>query len=264
MAVGVVNGGWFFDSPCTGVTDRYGVIFTAPGTAQGKRGCRERLHKGFPFFAAAGLSFRLVAAEGRAAIPVYGWTAPTGSDTQRLLLPVVRDLLPAGRTIDIGCGNGSLTAQLPVAVGVDPDPAGVAIASRLAPTVRFVVGDAAPDLLKRIGEDPFDAAVSLEVVEHVYDPAAWASCCFEVLRPGGLLVCSTPYHGYLKNLAISLTGGWDAHWHPLRTGGHIKFWSPATLRTLLAEAGFVDIRFRGVGRLPWLWWSTVAVARRPG
>lgn len=194
---------------------------------------------------------------------VYGWNSAAGTDTQRLLLPVVRELLPAGRVLDIGCGNGSLTKLLPVAVGIDPDEMGIALAAEQTPRTRFVVEDATPGLLGRLDEPPFDAVISLEVVEHVYDPRQWAACCFEALQPGGLLICSTPYHGYAKNLALSVAGRWDRHWHPLRVGGHIKFWSVATLSELLTGAGFVDVQFRGVGRVRWMWWSMVASARRP-
>lgn len=45
--------------------------------------------------------------------------------------------------------------------------------------------------------------------------------------------------------------------------GHIKFWSFLTLGTLLREAGFTDIRFLRVGRIPPLAKSMIAVARRP-
>jgi 2-polyprenyl-3-methyl-5-hydroxy-6-metoxy-1,4-benzoquinol methylase len=193
----------------------------------------------------------------------YGWKTAAASPTNELLLPVVMELLPAGRVLDLGCGNGALTSKLPVSVGVDQDADGIAIARGISPATRFVEEVAEPGLLARIGEDPFDGVVSLEVVEHVYDPHAWATCCFESLRPGGRLICSTPYHGYLKNLAISLAGGWDAHWHPLRTGGHIKFWSAETLTELLSVHGFAEISVRGVGRVRPLWWSMVVTAIRP-
>ena len=55
----------------------------------------------------------------------------------------------------------------------------------------------------------------------------------------------------------------DAHFTALWDYGHIKFWSIATLTRLLAEAGFVDIRFQRVGRIPALAKSMIAIARRP-
>jgi 2-polyprenyl-6-hydroxyphenyl methylase/3-demethylubiquinone-9 3-methyltransferase len=83
-----------------------------------------------------------------------------------------------------------------------------------------------------------------------------------VLKPGGLLIISTPYHGYLKNLALSIFGKWDDHHTALWDGGHIKFWSRSTLTQLLEAGGFDVIDFRGVGRLPWLWKSMVLIARK--
>ena len=71
---------------------------------------------------------------------------------------------------------------------------------------------------------------------------------------------TTPYHGYLKNLAISVIGGWDRHADPLWDGGHIKFFSRRTITRLLNEAGFRVVSFNGVGRLHYLWKSMVVVA----
>ncbi len=115
------------------------------------------------------------------------------------------------------------------------------------------------DLCERLQEEPFDLVLSLEVVEHLYSPRRWAIGCYCALRPGGTLVCSTPYHGYLKNLAISMLNRWDVHFSPEVEGGHIKFWSRKTLTRLLADAGFQTqrLRFRGASRLPWLWRSLV-------
>jgi 2-polyprenyl-6-hydroxyphenyl methylase/3-demethylubiquinone-9 3-methyltransferase len=80
---------------------------------------------------------------------------------------------------------------------------------------------------------------------------------------GGTAILSTPYHGYLKNLLIALTGRYDQHHNPLWKHGHIKFWSIDTLQTLLKESGFVDVRFERVGRIPPLAKSVIAVARKP-
>lgn len=62
---------------------------------------------------------------------------------------------------------------------------------------------------------------------------------------------------------MATTGTLDAHFTALWDHGHIKFWSRATLRALLQEAGFVDIRFERVGRIPPLAKSMIAVARKP-
>lgn len=55
----------------------------------------------------------------------------------------------------------------------------------------------------------------------------------------------------------------DAHFTALWDHGHIKFWSMKTLSFLLEEAGFRDIRFERVGRVPALAKAMIAVARRP-
>lgn len=74
---------------------------------------------------------------------------------------------------------------------------------------------------------------------------------------------STPYHGYLKNLALALTGKMDRHFTALWDHGHIKFWSIPTLTTLMVDAGSETIRFRRVGRIPALAKSMIAIAQKP-
>jgi 2-polyprenyl-6-hydroxyphenyl methylase/3-demethylubiquinone-9 3-methyltransferase len=118
-------------------------------------------------------------------------------------------------------------------------------------------------LLDHLAEPPFDYVSCLEVIEHVYDPQSLLRGCFRALRPGGVFICSTPYHGYLKNLGISLLDRWDKHLHPSRVGGHIKFFSRRTLFPLMHEAGFVNLRFHGVGRFPYLWMSMLITGEKP-
>lgn len=104
--------------------------------------------------------------------------------------------------------------------------------------------------------------VSLEVVEHVFDPKLFARNLFALVAPGGCAVVSTPYHGYLKNLALAVTGRMDRHFTALWDGGHIKFWSIETLGRLLRDAGFKTVRFVRVGRIPPLARSMIAVAEK--
>ena len=104
--------------------------------------------------------------------------------------------------------------------------------------------------------------LSLEVVEHVHAPRQFARRIHDLLEPGGLAIISTPYHGYLKNVALAITGRMDAHFTALWDHGHVKFWSVKTFSQLLAEAGFKDITFRRLGRLPPFAKSMIASARR--
>lgn len=104
--------------------------------------------------------------------------------------------------------------------------------------------------------------VSLEVIEHVYDPRAYARTLHDLLEPGGTAIISTPYHGYVKNLALAVTGNLDNHFTALWDGGHIKFFSIRTLRRLLIETGFQGIHIIRVGRIPPLAKSMVAIARK--
>ena len=171
------------------------------------------------------------------------------------------------RVLDLGCGNGALVQQLMSwgyqPIGVDPSVSGINSAQRRMPSGLFYHALADPASISTLNLQPFDAVVSTEVVEHVYSPRLWASAAFASLKPGGVLICSTPYHGYIKNLALALSGKLDSHFTALWEGGHIKFWSRRTLTSLLEDAGFRVVSFRGAGRIRWLWMSMLLVARKP-
>lgn len=181
---------------------------------------------------------------------------------------LLRDVPAKALVVDLGCGNGSFVSlfrkrgwQL---YGSDFSPTGIEIARASYPDINFSLGDAESmpeELQSRAGQ--FDVVLSTEVIEHVYHPRGLLKTCYDLLKPGGALVLTTPYHGYFKNLLLAVTGKLDRHFTVLWDHGHIKFWSHTTMHEVLTETGFTRIKFSGAGRIPWLWKSMVVRAEKP-
>jgi SAM-dependent methyltransferase len=194
----------------------------------------------------------------------YGWQSSADTCSHPYLLPLVAKICCKHATknlLDIGTGNGS---ALPFwkrqgwsVSAMEPDADGFGFAKQV-PGVdvrRLGVGEPLPT----DWTGAFDTAVCLEVVEHLFNPHQLVETAADALKPGGVAVISTPYHGLLKNLALSLTNKWDFHHHPLRVGGNIKFWSKRTLTSLFEKGPFRALAFHGAGRIPFLWKSMVIV-----
>lgn len=168
------------------------------------------------------------------------------------------------RVFEIGCGNGATANMLDAlgyeVTGIDPSQSGIAIANKHFSHLGLFVGDAYDNLSETYGTYPI--VVSLEVIEHCYYPRKFAKAFYDLLEEGGLGLISTPYHGYMKNVALAVLGKMDAHYTALWDGGHVKFFSELTLRKLLEEVGFRDIQFRRVGRIPPFAKSMIAIVRK--
>jgi len=206
----------------------------------------------------------------------YGFTSvePGSGNTARELAPIFRALVGQFSGVqsvcDLGCGSGYLVGQLArqgyTVTGIDASESGIELARRhyAGDNVRFVCEEITPSI---VGKYPnlgsFDAVVSSDVIEHLYRPTMLIETAGLLLKPGGALLVGTPYHGYLKNLAISVFDKWDAHHGVDWEGGHIKFFSVRTLQELVTRHGFVNIRFAFYGRVPWLWKNMICVAILP-
>lgn len=201
----------------------------------------------------------------------YKYDDASLNSSHSYLVPAVQKILSeyerenrGRRLFDLGCGNGSVTKIIAergyAAIGVDPSEEGIRQARANYPELHVDYGSAYDELAEKYG--CFDVLVSLEVVEHVYNPRKYAATAYSLLNEGGIAIISTPYHGYWKNLALAASGSLDKHFTALWDHGHIKFWSIPTLSTLLKEAGFKHIQFHRVGRIPVLAKSMIAVAYR--
>jgi 2-polyprenyl-3-methyl-5-hydroxy-6-metoxy-1,4-benzoquinol methylase len=98
----------------------------------------------------------------------------------------------------------------------------------------------------------FDAVVAVELLDHVAQPRQLLQRALTALRPGGLMLVSTPYHGYLKNLGLALSGRMDMRWQALHEHGRLKFFSRQSLMSLMAQSGLSALRYQTVGRAPLL------------
>ena len=163
--------------------------------------------------------------------------------------------------LDLGCGNGYMVNHLISlgynAYGTDASEGGIQIA-RQQNADRFFVQDLSSDKLPlELQHLRFDTIISTEVIEHLYDPEGFIQFCKRLLPANSEIIITTPYHGYLKNLMLSLFNKWDEHSNPLWLGGHIKLWSRETASKLLINAGFKVTAFKGCGRIPYLWKSMI-------
>lgn len=169
------------------------------------------------------------------------------------------------RILDFGCGNGYLVHQLIEnhfeAYGIDASQSGIAFAKKKYPERFYFHNIEDPCLPSPLSDIQFDTIISTEVIEHIFSPANFMSKIRSILKhQKNQLILSTPYHGYIKNSIIALSGKWDNHHTVLWEGGHIKFWSRKSLTKLLNDNGFSVIDFIGCGRIPYLWKSMLIKA----
>lgn len=208
--------------------------------------------------------------------PEYGWKSDGAACNHAYLIPVIEraifdyrmreNRLGKLRVFDAGCGNGFLVGRFLdcgfIVAGCDESKSAIQCARASHASGRFEVLSVYDDIAE-IFDREWDIVVASEVIEHLCSPALFVQRVRDLLKPGGLFIISTPYHGYLKNMALAVTGAFDHHFTALWEGGHIKFWSYKTLSILLREHGFVEPRFFGAGRLPFLWKSMVVTALKP-
>jgi 2-polyprenyl-3-methyl-5-hydroxy-6-metoxy-1,4-benzoquinol methylase len=198
----------------------------------------------------------------------YEWDSAGHAHNHSVLIPALRRILGRGNgrgLIDLGCGNGSLTAVLARddfdTTGLDLAVSGIRHAQVAHPDLRFVEHDIT-EPLAAAERGRYDVALAAEVIEHLYLPRRLFHRASEALKPGGTLVVTTPYHGWLKNVALAVTNKLDHHYRPGWDHGHIKFFSKRTLAEMAIECGFDVVDFDRVGRIPPLAMSMVLVVRK--
>jgi SAM-dependent methyltransferase len=141
---------------------------------------------------------------------------------------------PGRRVLDLGCRDGALTRAYTdgnEVVGVDADREALAEAAKLGIETQWADLDE-PLAFK---DETFDVVVAGELMEHLRDPARFASEARRVLRPGGTFVASVPNAFRLKNRLRFLMGR-----KPENDPTHLHMFSPDEVRALLS--GFEDVK----------------------
>ena len=164
------------------------------------------------------------------------------------------------RLLDIGCGGGLLCEPMArlgaEVVGADAAERNIPVArihaeqSGLAIDYRHTTAEA----LAETGER-FDVVLNMEVVEHVPDPLAYLTACRQLLKPGGLHVCST-INRTAKSYAMAIVGAEVVmRWLPRGTHDWAKFITPDELFDLLTRAGLEPVDRKGFVFNPvsWSW-----------
>ena len=143
----------------------------------------------------------------------------------------------AGRDVlEAGCGEGygaDLIASVARrVVAVDYDAATVAHVRSRYPRVQVVAANLAS---LPVPDSSMDVVVNFQVIEHLWDQPQFITECLRVLRPGGLLMMSTPNR-------ITFTPGSDTPVNPF----HTRELNAAELRELLTDGGFRVTSMSGV------------------
>jgi 2-polyprenyl-6-hydroxyphenyl methylase/3-demethylubiquinone-9 3-methyltransferase len=185
---------------------------------------------------------------------------PTTPQRQQLLRRHLAGLRGGSRVLDLGCGRGEFCEFFKslgfVPEGIDISRQVIEHARSRHPEIAFHAGEVRELLPDRAGS--FDCVFSSEVIEHLFDVADYLRAANRLLRPDGLFVLTTPYHGFLKNVMIDALN-YAGHYDPL--GQHIRFFDRRGLGSCLTKFGFRPFVWTGYGR-PWPFWKSFFVVCR--
>lgn len=158
------------------------------------------------------------------------WRFDKGVHLNAKLVDQVVNQQPS-KICDIGCGSGQLLADLSKmgheVIGVEPDEQSTAFQKGL----KVYVGTA-EDIPKPVSECRFDVVTISHVLEHCLNPQVALSNIYELLRPGGYLICEVPNNACLGLKHSGVT------WAMLDLPRHLNFFTSSSLCNICEQANF--------------------------
>jgi 2-polyprenyl-3-methyl-5-hydroxy-6-metoxy-1,4-benzoquinol methylase len=133
------------------------------------------------------------------------------------------EIAPGQKVLDVGSGIGNFSTRCPGEYrGIDTNPTAVEDAAKLGRNVHYgLVQDEKPN--------SYDIVTVFQVLEHVDSPREFISSCVSCLRPGGILIVTTPdmngFVGYHTNEILN----YPPH--------HMSWWSQSSLQALVNDCG---------------------------
>lgn len=171
---------------------------------------------------------------------------------KKLFMTFLKKLPNGSRVLDIGCYVGDVVSEISAlgfkGHGIDVFAGNVAQAKKKYPLSVFKVADLNADKLP-FPDNYFEVIWAGDIIEHVYNTINMFSEFNRVLKKDGFLVCSTPYHGKLKMIAIALVD-LQRHFHPEHP--HVRYYTDTSLRGTLRKYGFAVRKEKYLGRVPML------------
>jgi SAM-dependent methyltransferase len=152
------------------------------------------------------------------------------------LVDAIEHRVGRGQVLDVGYGYGFLLSCFSperwTRVGVEPSSVG----SRLARERGHVDQHwgSLEEFLDHGGT--VDVVLMMDLVEHLSDMRPLLHSARQVLTLNGLLVIGT---GNVRSINAMLSRGW---WGYFRSWEHVSFYSPASMRWALNDAGFTSVR----------------------
>ncbi len=165
--------------------------------------------------------------------------------------PNIKRTLPKKNStiLDFGCGDGRYIQAISDVgtykmIGADISEYALKKAKKRFPDVTFyrISGDEKIP----VKSNSVDYVIAGDVIEHIFDARIFLTQMNRILKNGGKIFISTPYHGLIKHIVIALIG-FDIVYEP--TTPHIRFFTKKSLIKMVESHGFRVLEYNQYGRI---------------